>query len=155
MDLGHHDLQKVADVREHAIPRNGVAAVDDVVRRVVQGDDQGRGRVVRVARVALHLILAHDRLRRSERAGEPGDVIQPRASPGRAFSEKAGLSQGELAAHHEVCDVREASPERVAGDEGAPHIVFFDEGHDPLLVPAEGVLDQADVRAVRVDFLGL
>ena len=62
-DLGHHDLQEIAQESEHARPRNGVAAVDDIERRLVQVVDQGRGRDV------LFFVQAHDRLRRSECAG--------------------------------------------------------------------------------------
>ena len=52
-------------------------------------------------------------------------------------------------------DVGQASPERVPGEEGALHLVLLDELHDLVLVPAEGVLDQVDERAVREDVLGI
>eukprot|EP00964_Phaeocystis_antarctica_P083399 scaffold52462_cov71-Phaeocystis_antarctica.AAC.3 len=139
-DLGHHFLHDVAHVLEHARDtRNGVAAVDDVVRRGVEVGHQGR--------YLLGLVQAHDRLRRSERAGGPGDLALE-LGPGRA-------SLLELAAHDEVRDVRHASPERVPGEEGALHLVLLDQVHDLTLVQAEGVLDQVDERAVRADVLGL
>eukprot|EP00964_Phaeocystis_antarctica_P002315 scaffold1202_cov61-Phaeocystis_antarctica.AAC.5 len=138
-DLGHHDLQEVADVSEHARPRDDVAAVDEIGRRRVQVDDQlGRG---------LGFVQAHDRRRRSERAGEAVDLAVELV-PGRACLL-------ELGARDEVRDVRDASPERVPGEEDALHAVLHDEVHHRILVPAEGVLDQVDERAVRVDLLGL
>eukprot|EP00964_Phaeocystis_antarctica_P016606 scaffold9145_cov62-Phaeocystis_antarctica.AAC.2 len=130
-NFGRDDLQDSAEVLEHARrPWNHVAAV---------GHQAGG---------ALGCVLAHDRLRRSERVGEPGDLAFE-LGPGRACLV-------ELAAHGEVRDVRDASPERLPGEESAlHHSVKPGQGHDRFLVPGEGVLDQVDVRAVRVDVLGL
>eukprot|EP00964_Phaeocystis_antarctica_P075079 scaffold46291_cov67-Phaeocystis_antarctica.AAC.8 len=162
-ELGHRDLHESTD------PRNAVAAVDDIVRRRVQLDHQGRGLLVltverthdrlhelseRTIRGLLVFVQAHDRRRRSERAGGPGDLVGDELGPGRGWGELAGLGQGELGAHDEVRDVGDASPERVPGEKGALHLVRLDEGHDRILVQAEGVLDQIGVRAVRVDLLG-
>ena len=128
------------EVKHGKRPRNWVAAVDDIVRRLVNVVDQGRLFLRR-------RVQAHDRLQRSERAGEPGDLtVEP--GPGRACLL-------ELAAHNEVRDVREASPERVPGEEGALHLVLLDEAHDRVLVQAQGMLDQVDDPAVRADVLGL
>eukprot|EP00964_Phaeocystis_antarctica_P015685 scaffold8686_cov57-Phaeocystis_antarctica.AAC.2 len=139
-DVRRHDLHDSAEVLEHArIPRNCVAAVDDIVRRIVKVGHQARG--------VLGCVLAHDCLQRSERVGEPGDLAVE-LGPGRACFV-------ELAAHGEVRDVREASPERPPGEESALHFVKPGQGHDRILVPGEGVLDQVDVRAVRADVLGL
>ena len=110
-----------------------------IVRPIVQVGHQAGG--------ALGCVLAHDRLRRSERVGEPS-YLAVELGPGRACFV-------ELAAHGEVRDVRDASPERVPGEESALHLVMPGQGHDRILVPGEGVLDQVDVRAVRADVLGL